>query len=154
MASDKEEANQKFDLVMSQIRSEGMPQSPYIALLLIWANRQKLAGEKLNEALLLQNVMEHLLGRADFRTAKRGELGAVGKEIILQHVAKKITHNGQGLDENALITELVDFFELRKLPSLRPMFWKNYCHAAYSEGSVKRSTSSMILFGSTSMHWL
>ena len=116
LASDKEEANQKFDLVMSQIRSEGMPQSPYIALLLIWANRQKLAGEKLNEALLLQNVMEHLLGRADFRTAKRGELGAVGKEIILQHVAKKITHNGQGLDENALITELVDFFELRKLP--------------------------------------
>ena len=116
LARDKEEATQKFDLVMSQIKTEGMPQSPYIALLLIWANRQKLAGEKLNEALLLQNVMEHLLGRADFRMARRGELGAIGKEIILQHIAKKITECGRALSENALIAELIRFFEERRLP--------------------------------------
>lgn len=116
LADSKDEADRKFDVVMGQIKAEGMPRSPYIAMLLIWANRQLSSGEKLNEALLLQNVLEHLLGRADFRSAKRGELGAVGKEIILSHIAIYLTDVSPAISENDLLKMLAIYFEDTRLP--------------------------------------
>src|SRR5690606_5644266 len=103
VASDEIEGGARFNVVMNQIKSEGLPKSPYIAMLLLWANKKKVRGEKLNEALLLQNVLEHLLGRADFRTTVRGEIGATGKEIVLQHISRLFTDNGRRIEENDLL---------------------------------------------------
>lgn len=110
------DGSSNVEVVLKQMREEGLPRSLYIAMLLIWANRRKAKGEKLNEALLLQNVLEHLLGRADFTTTRRGEMGAIGKEIVLQHIAKLFTEGGSSLSENDLLANLLEFFASRRLP--------------------------------------
>ena len=82
-----QEAKDAFDLVMGQIARDGLPRTAYIVGLLLWAAKKGQSGERLNEAILLQNLLDHLLSRADFRRAQRGSFTTRGRELLLGEIA-------------------------------------------------------------------
>lgn len=112
---DSAEAKQSFDLVLTQINRDGLPRTAYIVSLLLWAAKQGQQGDRLNEAILLQNVLDHLLDRADFRSARRGTLTTKGKELLLSRLANCL----DGVDGSARsmrVIEWVDiYFQQKKL---------------------------------------
>ena len=76
-----------FTRVMSQIASAELPRNAYIVSLLLWALVQKRQLERVNEAALLENLIEFILDKADFRGALRREFDFRSKTILLQEIA-------------------------------------------------------------------
>jgi predicted MPP superfamily phosphohydrolase len=111
-------ADQKdtFDAVIKQITRDGLPKTPYIVALILWALTQRKAGERLNEALLLRNVIEHLLGRADFTQSARGSFNPAAKELTLQEIAWILRDRAGYIEENDLLTHLSTYFRNKRLP--------------------------------------
>lgn len=109
------EAKDMFDAVMRQLVRDGLPRTPYMVSLLLWSIHQKRNLEKINEATLLNNIADHLLGKADFRLAKRGILNPTGKEITLQNLAVYLHGKGGWSSENEATQFLIEFFDKKKL---------------------------------------
>lgn len=105
-----------YETVINQLVRDGLPRTPYMVSLLIWAIQQKKELVKINEALLLQNMMDHLLGKADFKQSVRKVLNPVGKEITLQNFAYFIRSKGSVVDENEANEFLIAFFKRKALP--------------------------------------
>ena len=105
-----------YETVINQLVRDGLPRTPYMVSLLIWAIQQKKELVKINEALLLQNMMDHLLGKADFKQSVRKVLNPVGKEITLQNFAHYIRGKGSVVDENEANEFLIAFFKKKALP--------------------------------------
>jgi len=108
--------DQLFNLVIHQIVKENLPKTPYMVTLLLWGIRAKLKNEKINEAILLSNLVDHLLKRADFRQTVRGNLDATSKKIVLESISIEIKLNNGFIEENNLTKFLIDFFNKRRLP--------------------------------------
>lgn len=104
-----------YTIVMNQINRDGLPKTPYMVALLLWALRQSKELTKINEAILLGNIVDHLLGKADFRLAKRGALHPIGKEITLQNLARYMKDKGGVAPENEVVSFLIEFFDRKKL---------------------------------------
>ncbi|MBU0823492.1 MAG: hypothetical protein KKA44_14495 [Alphaproteobacteria bacterium] len=109
------EAKQMFEAVMNQLVRDGLPRTPYMVSLLLWSINKKRNLEKINEATLLNNISDHLLGKADFKLAKRGILNPVGKEITLQNLAIFLQKNNGYCTENEATAFLIEFFNRKKL---------------------------------------
>jgi predicted MPP superfamily phosphohydrolase len=109
------DAREMFDAVMRQLVRDGLPRTPYMVSLLLWSIHQKKNLEKINEATLLNNIVDHLLGKADFRLAKRGILNPTGKEITLQNMAVYLHEKGGFCTENEVTGFLIEFFDRKKL---------------------------------------
>lgn len=109
------EAKEAFNTVMKQLIRDGLPRTPYMVSLLLWAMDQKKNLQKINEAMLLSNIVDHLLGKADFRQTKLGSLNPVGKEITLQNLAKFLFDKNGIADENEVTSFLIEFFSKKKL---------------------------------------
>lgn len=105
-----------YETVINQLVRDGLPRTPYMVSLLIWAIQQKKEFVKINEALLLQNMMDHLLGKADFKQSVRKVLNPIGKEITLQNFAYFIRSKGSVVDENEANEFLIAFFKQKALP--------------------------------------
>ena len=113
--SDNQEAKANFDLVVGQINRDGLPRTAYMVGLLLWAAKQGQKGDRLNEALLLQNVLDHLLDRANFRAAKRGTLTTRGKELLLNEIANKFDCNSSRAKSFDVISWVDNYFDRKKL---------------------------------------
>lgn len=111
-----EDGKVTYETVINQLVRDGLPRTPYMVSLLIWAIQQKREMVKINEALLLQNMMDHLLGRADFRLSARKALNPIGKEITLQNFSHFIRQKGSVVDENEATEFLISFFNKKALP--------------------------------------
>lgn len=105
-----------FDTVMGQIRRDALPRTGYIVTLLLWAMRQETEFDRINEAVLLSNVVDHLLGKADFTQATRGTFDPRSKEIVLEHLATFFHDRGDVVDIDAVTHFLVDLFKSKMLP--------------------------------------
>ncbi|MDA9399707.1 hypothetical protein ACM42_23610 [Bradyrhizobium sp. CCBAU 25338] len=58
---------------MEQLQRAGLRRSGYIISLMIWAIKNKSQSEILNEAVLLQNLIDYVLGRMDYTSVLRRE---------------------------------------------------------------------------------
>jgi hypothetical protein len=72
---------------MEQLQRIGLPRSGYVVSLILWALKNRSQGELLNEAVLLQNLIDHILGRMDYTGALRREFDFTMKSLVLQHLA-------------------------------------------------------------------
>ncbi|HEV2533331.1 metallophosphoesterase [Phenylobacterium sp.] len=79
--------DQAYAAVMTHIRRSNLPKTGYIVTLLLWAVFQERNFERVNEAVLLNNIADYLLEKADFSQAVRGTFDAVSKEITLREIA-------------------------------------------------------------------
>lgn len=104
-----------FETIINQLNRDGLPKTPYMVALVLWAIEQRKTGERLNEALLLRNVIEHLLGRADFTLSTRGSFNPTAKELTLQEIAWTLRNRAGFMDENELVAELGSFFRRKRL---------------------------------------
>lgn len=116
LTADSGDEKKLFDSVMRQLVRDGLPRTPYMVSLLLWAINQKRSLERINEATLLSNVVDHLLGKADFRQSVRGTLNPIGKEITLQNLALFLQKRDGMANENDVVEHLVGFFRRKKLP--------------------------------------
>lgn len=109
------DAKSAFDAVMNQIVRDGLPRTPYMVSLLLWSIQQKKDLVRVNEAVLLENITDHLLDKADFRQSQRGVLNPTGKQITLQNLAVYLKDQGGTADENDTTVFLAEFFSKKKL---------------------------------------
>ncbi len=112
------DARTAYTMVMAQIVRDGLPRTPYMVSLLLWGLHQGKEMVKINEAILLGNIIDHLIGKADFRLSRRGALHPVGKEITLQNLSKFLREKGGIADENEVTSFLIAFFERKRLSFL------------------------------------
>lgn len=104
-----------YEGIIRQIVRDGLPRTPYMVALLIWASMNRAKGEKLNEAILLSNVIDHLLGAHDFTTLLRRKFDPRDAKLILQELALELQRNGGSIGDNAVLEFLIKSFEERKL---------------------------------------
>jgi len=105
-----------FDAVMHQIKRDGLPRTGYMVTLLLWAMRQDIEFDRINEAVLLSNVVDYLLGRADFTQSKHGQFDPRAKEIVLEYLATFLKDRGGTVDLDDATACLVDLFQTKRLP--------------------------------------
>lgn len=104
-----------FDIVMSQLTANSLPRTGYIVTLLLWAAYQEKRFERLNEAVLLSNVVDYLLGKADFTKALREEFDPIAKEITLQGIAGFLRPRGSFQSLADVTSYLASFFQQKGL---------------------------------------
>ena len=107
--------NDVFNAVINQINKDGLPKSPYMVTLLIWAYITKRNQEKINEAQLLDLVIDHLLGKVNFSDTRRDKMDTKAKRIILRHLASLLKQCDH-ISSNDALEALVAFFRSRRLP--------------------------------------
>lgn len=110
--ADREET---YSTVMSQIRDGDLPRTGYIVTLLLWALKQNKRMERINESALLMNVIDYLLGKADFTKAIDSEFDATAKEIVLQELAWYLKERNGSVDINDATQFFISFFKSKGL---------------------------------------
>jgi hypothetical protein len=100
---------------MNQLQRDSLPRTGYIVTLLLWAVYQERRFERINEAVLLNNVIDFLLGKADFQHALRREFDPTSKEITLQSLARFLRDRGGVASVNEITAYLIDFFQQKGL---------------------------------------
>lgn len=96
---------------MRQIKEADLPRNGYIVTLLLWAIAQNNKFEAINESVLIMNMADFLLGKADFTKALHGEFDATSKEITLQEIANHLRIHGGAISQNDLATFLIEYFK-------------------------------------------
>lgn len=99
-----------FTTVMDHIRNSDLPRTGYIVTLLLWALQQNDKLERINESVLIMNMVDYLIGKADFRGALEGEFDATSKEITLQSFAIFLREHGGIASSNDATEFLISFF--------------------------------------------
>ena len=100
---------------MGHINNSDLPRTGYIVTLLLWAIRQGEKLERINESVLIMNMVDYLLGKANFQKALEKEFDATSKEITLQSFARFVRDHGGITSSNQAITFLIGFFKDRGL---------------------------------------
>ena len=100
---------------MNQLQRDSLPRTGYMVTLLLWAVYQERRFERINEAVLLTNVIDFLLGKADFQQALRREFDPISKEITLQSLARFLRDRGGVASVNEITAYLIDFFQQKGL---------------------------------------
>ena len=95
---------------MNQLRRDALPRTGYMVTLLLWAVYQERRFERINEAVLLTNMIDFLLGKADFQQALKGQFDPTSKEITLQSLARFLRDNDGVASVNDVTVYLVAFF--------------------------------------------
>ena len=110
-----EDADDAFRTLMEQIQRTGLPRNGYIVSLMIWALQNKSRGEILNEAVLLQNLIDYVLGRMDYTGALRKEFDFQSKTTVLQSFAYHLKAGGAALSKNDSVHFVIDFLSQKGL---------------------------------------
>ncbi|MBY8823862.1 metallophosphoesterase family protein [Sphingomonas colocasiae] len=105
-----------FDVVMKQLKADGLPRTGYMVMLILWAMQQEKELDRVNEAMLLSNVVDYLLGKADFTQSRRGNLDPRAKEITLEYLAEYISDCSGYAPINDVTTFLSNLFQSKRLP--------------------------------------
>ncbi len=104
-----------FAAVMRQLRDANLPRTGYMVTLLLWAMYQERRLERINESVLLTSIVDHLLGKADFKQALDRAFDPVAKEITLQHIALGLREAGGVMLKNDVLESLLSFFRSKGL---------------------------------------
>jgi hypothetical protein len=110
-----DEADEVYRTVMEQIQRTGLPRSGYIVSLMIWAMKNKSQGEILNEAVLLQNLIDYVLGRMDYTGALRKEFDFQSKATVLQNLAYHFKTSNEVQEKNEATKFIIAFLAKRGL---------------------------------------
>lgn len=105
-----------FDAVMRQLKADGLPRTGYMVTLILWAMQQDKELERVNAAMLLSNVIDHLLGKADFTQASVTRLDPRAKEITLEYLAEFYVEKGGYVSVDEVVLFLSKLFRSRRLP--------------------------------------
>lgn len=105
-----------FDAVMKQLKRDGLPRTGYMVTLILWAMQQEKELDRVNEAILLSNVADHLLGKADFTQAVHGRLDPRAKEITLEYLAEFVNEHNGHVTMNEATSFLSELFSRKRLP--------------------------------------
>lgn len=109
------DSGKAFSAVMRQLRDANLPRTGYMVTLLLWAMYQERRLERINESVLLTSIIDHLLGKADFKQALDRAFDPVAKEITLQHIAFGLRNVGGVMPKNDVLESLLAFFKLKGL---------------------------------------
>jgi hypothetical protein len=112
---DKDKADALYRSVMEQIQRTGLPRSGYIVSLILWAIKNKSRGELLNEAVLLQNIIDYMLGRMDYTGALRSDLDFTTKSSILQHLAMHFKETMDIHEKNDVLQFIIGLLDKKGL---------------------------------------
>jgi len=112
---DGEATNQLFNRVMEHIARSGLPRSGYIVSLILWTFRSGLAGELINEAVLLENIIEHMLGKMEYRGALRSEFDFTSKVAVLQELAIFLREKPRSVSKNEIVSHVISFLQRKGL---------------------------------------
>ena len=99
-----------FTTVMDHIRDSDLPRTGYIVTLLLWALQQNNKLDRINESVLIMNMVDYLIGKVDFRGALESKFDATSKEITLQSFAIFLRDNGGVVSSNDATEFLIAFF--------------------------------------------
>jgi len=105
-----------FDAVMKQLKTDGLPRTGYIVTLILWAMQQEKELDRVNEAMLLSNVADYLLGKADFTQSTVGKLDPRAKEITLEYFSEFVRSQGGYVSIDDAIQFLSETFKKKRLP--------------------------------------
>ena len=105
------DGNKAYEAVMSQLQRANLPRTGYMVALLLWAMHRSLERQLLNEAVLLENVLEYLFEKTDFTLALRKEFDYRAKEITLQSLTHFLKQRGDYADINDVLTRIISFFK-------------------------------------------
>jgi predicted MPP superfamily phosphohydrolase len=100
-----------YSAVMKQIKEGDLPRNGYIVTLLLWAIAQNKKFDSINESVLIMNMADFLLGKADFTKSLKGEFDATSKEITLQRIAGFFASQDGVVTLNKLTSDLIKFFD-------------------------------------------
>jgi hypothetical protein len=112
---DPDKTDELYRSVMEQVRRTGLPRSGYIISLMLWALRNRSRGELLNEASLLQNVLDHMLGRMDYTGALRSSFDFTAKTAVLQEWAYYLKDKEEFQSKNEAIQFVITYLEQKGL---------------------------------------
>ena len=104
-----------FDAVMKQLKADGLPRTGYMVTLILWAMKQEKELDRVNEAILLSNVADYLLEKADFTQAIHGKLDPRGKEITLEYFAEYLRDNDGYANVDDGVRFLSNLFKNKRL---------------------------------------
>jgi hypothetical protein len=79
--------NKTFEDVLAYIRHGNLPQTGYIVSLVLLAVHQERQMERVNEAVLLNNMINFLLGRSSIIKSSKQYFDPISKEITLQSLS-------------------------------------------------------------------
>lgn len=99
-----------FSTIMTHIRDSDLPKTGYIVTLLLWALQQNNKLDRINESVLIMNMVDYLIGKADFQGALESEFDATSKEITLQSFAVFLRDHGGIASSNDANAFLISFF--------------------------------------------
>ncbi|RYZ92735.1 MAG: hypothetical protein EOP06_03375 [Proteobacteria bacterium] len=112
---DGEATNRLFNKVMEHIARSGLPRSGYIVSLILWTFRKGLAGELINEAVLLENIIDHMLGKMEYTGALRSEFDFTSKVAVLQELAINLRKRNQSVTKNEVVATVIDYLQRKGL---------------------------------------
>ena len=76
-----EDQEKTFSTVMKHITASDLPRTGYIVTLLLWAIRQGNKLERINEAALIMNMVDFLLGKANFQPVSYTHLDVYKRQL-------------------------------------------------------------------------
>lgn len=114
--ADDDDTQEIFQKLMFHMARNGLPRTGYIVTLLLWVIKNVGQGELLNEAVLLENVLDYILGRMDYRGALRKEFDYTSKNHVLQDIAFWLKTSPNGKSKNALVAHVSEYLDERLLP--------------------------------------
>ncbi|MBY3043685.1 metallophosphoesterase [Rhizobium leguminosarum] len=104
-----EAANKIFNKVMEHISRSGLPRSGYIVSLILWTLRRGLSGDLINEAVLLENIIEHMLKKMDYRGSLRSEFDFTSKVAVLQELAIFFRSASGSVTKNEVVAKVIEY---------------------------------------------
>ena len=113
--NDGEKTDKTYRSVIEQLQRTSLPRSGYIVSLVLWALQNKTQGELLNEAVLLQNVIDFILDKMDYRGALRSEFDFTSKNAVLQHLAFEMRDRSVSHDMNDIVSIVIQFLKKKGL---------------------------------------
>ncbi|WP_084299025.1 metallophosphoesterase [Bradyrhizobium sp. WSM1743] len=111
----KDEQDRRYQSLMEQLQRIGLPRSGYVVSLILWALKNRSQGELLNEAVLLQNLIDHILGRMDYTGALRREFDFTMKSLVLQNLAFHFKTNGEVQSKNEIVAFVIALLKRKGL---------------------------------------
>ncbi|WP_439402441.1 metallophosphoesterase [Bradyrhizobium sp. DASA03068] len=111
----KDEQDRRYQSLMEQLQRIGLPRSGYVVSLILWALKNRSQGELLNEAVLLQNLIDHILGRMDYTGALRREFDFTMKSLVLQNLAFHFKTTNEVQSKNDVVEFVIGLLKRKGL---------------------------------------
>ncbi len=104
-----------FRTIMKQLQTAALPRTGFTVTLLLWSVYQKQRHGKINEAILLNGVIDILLGKTDLKSIMGRDIDPKAREITLQYLSVFLRGTDGITNINDATEFLIEFFRERGL---------------------------------------